>query len=84
MDADIQQRVLKVISEVLHCKEDEIQLEASLRDDLELDSLNQMALFIALEDEFQHTIPPEQVTEIVTVKEVIDFINRKLQESPAA
>ncbi len=84
MDNDLQQRILKVISEILHCKEDEIQLEASLRDDLELDSLNQMALFIALEDEFQRTIPPEQVTEIVTVKDVIDFIIQKLQEPSTA
>ena len=84
MDNDVQQRVLNVICEVLNRKENEILLDASLREDLEVDSLNQMALFIALEDEFQHTIPPEQVTEIVTVKEVIDFINRKLQESPAA
>ena len=84
MENDVEQRVFKVISEVLHCNKDEIQLNASLRDNLEIDSLNQMALFIALEDEFERTIPPEQVTDIDTVKEVIDFIHRKLQESSSA
>ena len=84
MDNDVQQRVLNVICDVLNRKENEILLDASLRDDLEIDSLNQMALFIALEDEFQHIIPPEQVTEINTVKEVIDFIHKKLQESSSA
>lgn len=84
MDADIQQRVLKIIGEVLNRNENEIQLDASLRDDLEFDSLMQMSLFIALEDEFQRTIPPEQVTEIDTAKEVIDFIHKKTQEPSTA
>ncbi len=83
MDADIQQRVFKIIDEIINRNENEIQLDASLRDDLEFDSLQQMTLFIALEDEFLRTIPPEQVTEINTVKEVIDFIDKKLQEEPS-
>lgn len=84
MHNDVQQRVLKVIGEVLDRKESEIRLDASLRDDLAFDSLKQMTLFIALEDEFQRTIPVEQVTELVTVKDVIDFIHRKLQEASPA
>ncbi len=84
MDNDIQQRVLKVFCEVLNRKESEIQLDTSLQGDLKIDSLNQMTLFIVLEEEFQRTIPPEQVTDIVTVKDVIDFIHRKLQEPSEA
>ncbi len=83
MNNDVQQRVLKAIAEVLERKEEEIRLDASLRDDLNFDSLKQMTLFILLEDEFQRTMPPEDVMGIVTVKDIIDFINRKLQE-PAA
>lgn len=80
MDINIQQRVLKVFSEVLEKKENEIQLEMSLRDKLQLDSLKQMTLFIALEDEFQRTIPPEETEGLVTVKDVIEFIQKKIQE----
>lgn len=84
MDNEVQQRVLKVFCEVLEQKEEEIQLHASIRHDLKLDSLKQMMLFIALEDEFQRTIPPEQAAGLVTVKDVIDFVMVKMQEpSPA-
>ncbi len=81
MDNDVQQRVIKAIADVLERKESEIRVDASLRDDLNLDSLKQMTLFILLEDEFQRTMALEEVTGIVTVQDIIDFINRKLQES---
>jgi acyl carrier protein len=81
MNNDVQRRVLKAIVEVLEGAEKEIRLDASLRDDLDLDSLKQMTLFILLEDEFQRTMPPEDLAGIVTVKDIIDFIDRKLQES---
>ena len=82
MNVNVQQRVLKIISEVLNRKESDIKLDASLRDDLQASSLDQMSLYIALEDEFQRSMPPEEVTELSTVKAVIYFIERKLQESP--
>ncbi|BAV33783.1 acyl carrier protein [Sulfuricaulis limicola] len=84
MNVNVQQRVFKVFSEVLNRKETEIQPELSLRDDLQLDSLQQMTLFIALEDEFEHSLPPEEVTGLVTVKDIVSFIDRKLQETASA
>jgi acyl carrier protein len=80
MNDDVQQRVLKAIAEVLERKENEIRLDASLRDDLNFDSLKQMTLFILLEDEFHRSMLPEEVAGIATVTDIIDFINRKLQE----
>jgi len=80
MNTDVQQRVIKAIAEVLERKEEEIRLDASLRDDLGFNSLQQMTLFILLEDEFQRTMPPEDLMGIATVKDIIDFIDRKLQE----
>lgn len=80
MGANTQQRVIKVISDVSDKKEDEIRLDASIRNDLQLDSLQQMTFFIALEDEFQRSIPPEEVEGLVTIKDVIDFVERKTQE----
>jgi acyl carrier protein len=73
--------VLKVIAEVLNRKESEIRLDASLRDDLQASSLDQMTIFVALEDEFQRNMPPEEVTGLVTVKDIVDLIDRKLQET---
>ena len=80
MNVNVQQHVLKIIAEVLNREESEIRLDASLRDDLQASSLDQMTLFIALEDEFQRAIPQEEVTDLRTVKDIVDFINKKLQE----
>ena len=84
MNANVQQRVLKVIADVLNRKENEIRLDASLRDDLQASSLDQMTLYVALEDEFQRSMPPEEITELHTVRAIVDFIGKKLQDSPSA
>lgn len=84
MDLTVQQRVIKVIADVLNRKEAEIRPNSSLRDDLLASSLDQMTLFIALEDEFQRSMPPEEVTGLATVKAIVDFIERKLQEPSSA
>lgn len=80
MNANVQQRVLKIISEIINREENEIRLDASLRDDLQASSLDQMTVFIALEDEFQRSIPQEEVTDLRTVKDIVEFIHKKLQE----
>jgi len=84
MNTNSQQRVIKVIADVLNRNESEIGLDASLNDDLRASSLDQMALYIALEDEFQRNMPPEEVTELRTVKAIIDFIDKKRHESSPA
>jgi acyl carrier protein len=77
---EVRQRVIKIFCEVLNLNESEVQLDVAIRDAYQLDSLKQMSLFIALEDEFQRTIPPERVTGLVTVQDVIDFVIKELQE----
>ncbi len=84
MSTIIEQRVIKVISDILDIKEGDIQLDVSLRNDLHLDSLQQMTLFIALEDEFQRSIPPEEAESLATIKDVIDFVERKTREPSLA
>ncbi|WP_424207962.1 acyl carrier protein [Sulfuricaulis sp.] len=84
MNVNVQQRVFKVIADILNRKESEIRLDASIRSDLQASSLDQMTLYVALEDEFQRTMPPEEVTELITVKDIVSFIDRKLQETTSA
>jgi acyl carrier protein len=85
MDLNVQQRVLKVVSEVTNLKEGEIRLGASLSDDLGMDSLQRMTLFIALEDEFQDdSMAPEQVAGLATIRDIVGFIEKKHGASPAA
>lgn len=82
MGKDIEKHVFKAISEVLG-KNEQIFLDASLRDDLGFDSLSEMTLFLLLEDEFHCSLAPEDVTGVVTVRDIINFVGKKLSE-PAA
>jgi len=84
LEDDVKERVLKTLADVLNCKQDDIRLDATLDHELKMDSLQRMTLFILLEDEFERTIAPEQVSEIRTVHEIIEFIGTKLKESSAA
>lgn len=85
MAANVQQRVIKVVSEVTNLRQEDIELTTSLSDDLKMDSLQRMTLFIALEDEFQDdSMAPEQVAGLVTIQDVIRFIDNKLAQSPPA
>lgn len=85
MNVNVQQRVIKVVSEVTNLKEEDIRLTASLSDDLKMDSLQRMTLFIALEDEFQDdSMPPEEVAGLATIQDIVGFIDRKLKPAPAA
>ncbi len=82
MVQEIQHRVLTVMSEMLRCRETDIRFEASLRDDLQMDSLKLMTLMILLEDEFQQTISPEEVSGLHTVEDVIGFVEKKIAATP--
>ncbi|OGI40896.1 MAG: hypothetical protein A2140_00510 [Candidatus Muproteobacteria bacterium RBG_16_62_13] len=83
-EVDVTERALRVISEILNRKASEISLDASLRNDLLVDSLQRMTLFIVLEDEFQRTIPLEEVAELDTINEIISLISHKLRQKSGA
>lgn len=85
MKINVQQRVIKVVSEVTDWKEEDIRLTTSLSSDLKMDSLQRMTLFIALEDEFlDDSMAPEQVAGLATIQDIIGFIEKKLEQSPPA
>ena len=76
---EIEDRVLSVVREILAIDGEPIDLDASIVEDLASDSLAQISLFMALEDEFGGTIPQEEVKEIKTLRHIVDFIDGRLQ-----
>lgn len=77
MAADTLQRVTKVTVEKLGVKEEEVVSTASFTEDLGADSLDVVELVMAFEDEFQIEIPDEEVGEIKTVGNAVDYISKK-------
>ncbi len=77
MSADIQQKITKVIVEKLGVTEDQVKPEAAFIDDLGADSLDQVELVMALEDEFDIEIPDEEAEKLKKVSDVIAFVTSK-------
>ena len=67
----------KMLAEQLNCDENEITADTSFKDDLGADSLDLFELVMALEDEYNVEIPAEELTELNTVGDVIDYLRDK-------
>lgn len=70
-------KVKEIIVDTLGCDEDAVVLTASLKDDLGADSLDAVELNMALEEEFGISIPDEELVNFVTVKNIVDYINKQ-------
>lgn len=68
------EKVKEIIVDSLSCDEEAVVLEASLKEDLEADSLDAVELIMAVEEEFDVEIPDEKATEMKTVKDIVDFV----------
>lgn len=68
--------VKEIIVETINCDEDKITLEASLKDDLGIDSLDAMELSMALEEHYSLSIEEEALQKFVTVKDIVDYIDQ--------
>ena len=67
-------KIKSIISEVLSIDADGITEETTFLDDLGADSLDLFELVMALEDEYNIEIPAEELTELATVGDVIEYL----------
>ncbi len=74
--ADIEGKIKKIISEQLNVSEEDVVLKASFVDDLGADSLDQVELIMAMEEEFDLSISDEDAEKITTVQNAVDFIKK--------
>ena len=74
-NTNIEERVKKIIVDMLGVKPEDVVPEASFVDDLGADSLDTVELVMALEEEFETDIPDEEAEKINTVQAAIDYIN---------
>ena len=78
--AEIEEKIKKIISEQLNVSEEDVVPEASFVDDLGADSLDQVELVMAMEEEFDLSISDEDAEKIATVQNAIDFIRKASAE----
>lgn len=77
--SDIESRVKKIVAEHLDVSEDEVSSNASFIDDLGADSLDQVELVMAFEEEFGCEIPDEEAEKIVTLEDAVKFIKSAVE-----
>ncbi|MBD2567379.1 acyl carrier protein [Anabaena lutea] len=79
--ADIFDKVKKVVIEQLDVESEKVVPSANFVNDLGADSLDIVELVMALEEEFELEIPDEAAEKILTVQEVVDYINSNVAAS---
>lgn len=83
MTETIEQRIKRVVVDTLNVKEEQVTNEASFRDDLGADSLDQVQLVMNLEEEFKDLIngeiPERDAEKLNTVGEVVKYISEKAE-----
>ena len=67
----------EMIAEQLNCEESSITETTSFKDDLGADSLDLFELVMALEDEYSVEIPAEDLQNLLTVGDVMNYLKEK-------
>ena len=71
------EKVRDIIVANLSCDPDTVTMEASLTDDLELDSLDAVDLNAALEEELGFSMPDEVLKDIQTVGDIVRYLEAR-------
>ena len=72
--AEIEAKVIEIVSEQMGVDKTEIARETSFINDLNADSLDTVELVMEFEDEFDMSIPDEEAEKIQTIGAAIDYI----------
>lgn len=68
------EKIQKMVAEGLGVEESKVVESASFQDDLDADSLDLYELAMAFEEEFGVEIPAEELEKLVTVGDVVKYI----------
>lgn len=67
-------QIKKILVETMDIEEEKVTLDAKLKDDLNLDSLDSVELIMSAEEEFGIEIPDEDVMNFKTVNDIVNYI----------
>ena len=71
------EKMRDIISEQLGADPSNVELSTSFKDDLDADSLDLFQLVMAIEDAFNVEIPADDVAELNTVEDVIEYLKEQ-------
>lgn len=68
------EKVRKILSEQFSVEESGITLSTNIAEDLGADSLDVVDILMSIEDEFEMEVPDEEIENIRTVGELVNYI----------
>ena len=71
------ERIKEIVADQLGIDAEDIKLESNFKEDLEADSLDLFELVMSLEEEYGVEIPSEDLEKILTVNDVIKYLEDK-------
>lgn len=74
------EKIQELIAEGLGVDKEAVVESASFKEDLQADSLDLFEMVMSLEEEFGVEIPSEDLGQIVTVGDVVKYIQQKQEE----
>jgi len=77
--SEVADKVKKIVVDQLGVNEDQVTDSAKFIEDLGADSLDQVELVMALEENFGEEIPDEDAEKLTTVGDAIKYIESKKQ-----
>jgi acyl carrier protein len=66
----------EIIDEVAGVSADQVTPEKTFVDDLDIDSLSMVEIAVAAQDKFGVEIPDDQLKDLKTVQDVVDYVRR--------
>lgn len=73
---EIRTDLADIVNEVAGIPAEDVQLDKSFTDDLDVDSLSMVEVVVASEEKFGVTIPDDEVKNLRTVGDAVGFIER--------
>ena len=70
-------KVKAIFEELLGVSQDEMKLDTNFKDDLGVDSLDLYEIVMKLEDEFDVEIPAEELDDVATFEDVLNYLKSK-------
>ncbi len=71
---EIFEKLKKVITDILDIEEEKISFESKFLEDFGADSLDIVEMVMSIEEEFNIEIPDEDVEKVLSVNDVINYI----------
>ncbi|GAA1510427.1 MULTISPECIES: acyl carrier protein [Kribbella] len=73
---EIRSNLAEIVNEIAGIPVEDVQLDKSFTDDLDVDSLSMVEVVVAAEEKFSVKIPDDEVKNLKTVGDAVAFIER--------